>query len=679
MPMLEVKGLKVGFGGAMTILNGLDLTMERGETVALVGESGSGKSMTALSIMRLLPRGTSVTGGRILFEDQDVLAMPTGRMNRLRGGEIALLFQHPLVMLDPSATVGSQVAEAVTLHSNRRGAAAWDRVIELFREVGIPAPEARARSYAHQLSGGMAQRVMIACALAGDPHLLIADEPTTALDVTVQLQILKLLAQQRAARRLSTLLITHDLGVVSALADRILVLYAGRVVEQGTGRDILERPQHPYTQALVRASLLKTEANGTLFAIKGMLAHEALSQTGCSFLPRCITAEKLGVQATCAGREPPLAVTGPAGSEHRARCHAPGPPVPEEDTPAAAARVVRPPRPPAVTMSGVSKHYGQGSGMTIRSLDRVDLEIREGEVLGLVGESGCGKSTLAKVLLHMTASTAGSIHILGHDYARMSAPGVRQLYRDVQLVFQDPFSALDPKMTLGRSLSAPLIHAASRTSAQRRVTVLDMMRQVGLTEAFYDRLPRECSGGQLQRAVIARALLMGPRILVCDEPTSALDASIRAQILNLLHQLHANRDLTMLMISHDLRVVRHLCDRVAVMYLGEVVELAETEDLFVRPVHPYTQALVAASLLDEHGLNCAMGQVQGEPPSPLSPPPGCRFHTRCHLADERCHAEHPVLHEVLPGHSSRCWQWDTALMAGQMSHPANPTASPMLV
>ena len=658
MAMLEVRGLRVGFGDAPPVLAGLDLSVDAGETVALVGESGSGKSLTALSLMRLLPRGASVTGGSVAFEDQDVLSMTPRRLNRLRGGEISMLFQQPLAMLDPSATVGSQVEEAVRLHTGLTGPAVAARVVELLREVGIPAPEIRARAYAHQLSGGMAQRVMIAAALAGNPRLLIADEPTTALDVTVQLQILQLLARERSERRLATLLITHDLGIVSALADRIVVLYAGRVVEQGTAQDLLQRPQHPYTQALVRASLLRAEADGSLFAIRGTLAREELSPVGCCFLPRCATADALGIHANCASHEPDLAEHGAPGQ--LVRCCAPGT---REELPSASVPVVSRSAvaPAAVTFRSVQKHYVVGPRRVVRSLDGVDLEIRRGEALGLVGESGCGKSTLARVLLRMAAATGGEIHAVGHDLGRIGSAELRQLHRDAQLVFQDPTGALDPRMRLGESLLAPLNHNRIGAPAERRTAVLRVMGEVGLPASFFDRLPRECSGGQLQRAVIARALLMQPKLLVCDEPTSALDASIRAQILNLLRQLRSDQpELTVLMITHDLRVVRHVCDRVAVMYLGEIVELADADALFRRPAHPYTQALIASSLLEEHGLDCSMGRVWGEPPSPLNPPQGCRFHTRCHLADEQCAREHPPLADTMPGHAARCWHWRTA-------------------
>jgi peptide/nickel transport system ATP-binding protein len=655
--MLEVHGLEVGFAGQrMPVLTGLDLSIGGGETVALVGESGSGKSLTALSIMRLLPRGAAIRAGSITFDDQDVLTMSSPRLNRLRGGEVAMLFQQPLAMLDPSATVGSQVAEAVRQHDNLSGRAARDRVVELFREVGIPAPEARTRAYAFQLSGGLAQRVMIAAALAGNPRLLIADEPTTALDVTVQLQVLRLLAREREQRRLSTLLITHDLGVVAALADRILVLYAGRVVEEGTRDDILQRPQHPYTQALVRASLLRPEPDGSLFALAGTLRREELSGHGCCFLARCATADALDLHQHCAAHEPTLAEHGDPG--HRVRCCAPR--VASAPAPHPVDRTVRerPERGAIATLRAVSKHYQLGRAI-VRSVEGVDLVIHQGEALGLVGESGCGKSTLARLLLHMQSATHGQVQTVGHDVARMSAKEQQALHRDAQLVFQDPVGAFDPRMRLGDSLLAPLAHNRIGAPQSRRAAVLGTMRDVGLGEDFYDRLPRECSGGQLQRAVIARALLMAPKLLICDEPTSALDASIRAQILNLLAALRITRDLTLLMITHDLRVVRHLCDRVAVMYLGEIVEVAETASLFARPAHPYTQALIAASLVDEHGLTGET--VRGEPPSPLDLPTGCRFHTRCDLADQQCANQHPPLADVMERRAVRCWHWQAAI------------------
>ena len=666
--MLDVRNLRVGFGGGPPVLAGLDLSIEPGETVALVGESGSGKSLTALSLIRLLPRGATVQGGSISFEQQDVLAMSPQRLNRMRGGEIAMLFQQPLAMLDPSATVGSQVEEAVRLHTGLRGPAASARVIELFQDVGIPAPAIRARAYAHQLSGGMAQRVMIAAALAGNPRLLIADEPTTALDVTIQLQVLQLLSRERSTRRLATLLITHDLGVVSALADRIVVLYAGRVVEQGAAADILQRPQHPYTQALVRASLLRAEADGSLFAIRGTLVREELSPIGCCFLSRCATADALDLHATCASHEPPLLPIG--GMGQLVRCCAP-----ETRSAPLEGITARPTMPAAdapaiISLRGLRKHYDVGAGRKVRSLDGVDLVVRQGEALGLVGESGCGKSTLARVLLRMTTASGGLAETAGHDLGRIGGTGVRQLHRDAQLVFQDPVGALDPRMSIGESLLAPLVHNRIGPAAGRVEAVLQAMKEVGLPYSFMDRLPRECSGGQLQRAVIARALLMQPKLLICDEPTSALDASIRAQILNLLRQLRAVKpELTILMITHDLRVIRHVCDRVAVMYLGEIVELAETATLFSQPAHPYTQALIASSLLDEHGLDCSMGRVNGEPPSPLDLPVGCRFSTRCYLVDDRCRREPPPMAEIEPGngHTARCWHWRLE------QHPTKPS------
>jgi peptide/nickel transport system ATP-binding protein len=680
MALLEVRNLTVAFAGQPApVLDEVDLSIEPRETVALVGESGSGKSLTALSVMRLLPRGASVQSGSILFEGQDVLAMPPRRMNRLRGGEIAMLFQQPISMLDPTATVGSQVAEAIRLHTGLSGKAAWNRVVELFRDVGIPAPEVRARSYAHQFSGGMAQRVMIAAALAGGPRLLIADEPTTALDVTVQLQILQLLARERDARGLATLLISHDLAVVAALADRIMVLYAGRVVEEGTRRDILESPEHPYTRALVRASLLRAEADGSLFTIRGTLSRDEVGRTGCRFLPRCATADALNLHATCGAHEPERSCCG--GAHHHVRCCASGHRGAAAAGPSTAVAAptqvaTPPPRAPIVALQAVTKRYLLGGGLSVRPLDGIDLEIREREVVGLVGESGCGKSTLARVLLHMTPASGGKITIAGHDFARLNGRSLPALHRSTQLIFQDPVAALDPKMTLGESLGAVLLHNQAGGATDRRAAIIEMLRKVGLPPAFYERLPRQCSGGQLQRAVIARALLMRPRVLICDEPTSALDASICAQILNLLRQLRDTEDLTMLVISHGLRVVRHLCDRVAVMYMGELVEIAETEALFRNPAHPYTQALIAASLLEEHGLANRMGQVQGEPPSPLNPPAGCRFHTRCRLADDHCTEAHPTLDQVMGAHAVRCWHWQAALASAAAAMTSAPAGQP---
>lgn len=674
--MLSVRDLTVGFGEGSPVLNRLDLYMAEGETVALVGESGSGKSLTALSLIRLLPRGAVFRAGSIAFEGEDVMAMSPGRLDRFRGGEVAVLFQQPHAMLDPSATVGSQVAEAVTLHTGLRGSAAWNRVIELFRDVGIPAPVERARSYAHQLSSGMAQRVMIAGALAGNPRLLIADEPTTALDVTVQLQILRLLARERQNRRLATLLITHDLGVVSALAGRIVVLYAGRIVEQGVTADILQRPQHPYTRALVRAALLRAEGDGSLFALRGTSSHEDPSAVGCRFLPRCATADDLHLHAACASHEPALVAHGAAGQW--VRCCAPGQPLPQ--SPGVSERkAARAGVPPVVaSLSAVKKLYAIGRGLTVRSIDGVDLEIRQGEALGLVGESGCGKSTLARLLLRASEATAGDIRVFGHDLAEVGRADLRQLHRQAQLVFQNPVAALDPRMRLGESLLAVLDHNRIGAAGERRPAVLRTMAEVGLPASFFDRFPRQCSGGQLQRAVIARALLMQPKLLVCDEPTSALDASNRAHILNLLRELRSSDpEFTLVMITHDLRVLRHVCDRVAVMYRGEIVELADTETLFERPAHPYTQTLIASSLLESHGLGGVVAPVHGETPGPLVPISGCRFHARCPMATDRCVREHPSLAEIeqRAGHATRCWHWRAVQPQATANHAVETLVS----
>ena len=431
------------------------------------------------------------------------------------------------------------------------------------------------------------------------------------------------------------------------------------------------------TQALVRASLLRAEADGSLFAIRGTLIREELSPTGCCFLPRCATADALDLHAMCARHEPKLLPNG--GTGQLVRCCAPETRPPLQEGITATPKTPLGGAPAIVSLQNLQKHYAVGGGRTVRSLDGVDLVIRQGEALGLVGESGCGKSTLARVLLRMATMSGGRAEAVGHDLGCIGGAELRQLHRDAQLVFQDPVGALDPRMCIGESLLAPLAHNRIGPATGRVSAVLHAMKEVGLPPSFFDRLPRECSGGQLQRAVIARALLMQPKLLICDEPTSALDSSIRAQILNLLRQLRAAKpELTILMITHDLRVVRHVCDRVAVMYLGEIVELADTATLFSQPAHPYTQALIASSLLDEHGLDCSMGRVRGEPPSPLNLPIGCRFSTRCHLADDRCRRDPPPMANIEPGlragHTARCWHWRLALAEAATSHAtATPT------
>jgi len=442
------------------------------------------------------------------------------------------------------------------------------------------------------------------------------------------------------------------------------VMYAGRIVEEGPTHAVLTAPVHPYTSALVQASLLRPGEDGTLVAIPGSAGHDTHMLHGCSFAPRCTVTHAHGIDAHCGGHTPELATVAEGRS---ARCWAAGLPAASARPPPQPAAGVAPrlrpdpAQPPLVVVRDAAKHYrltafGYRSPI-VRSVDGVSFCIGERETLGLVGESGCGKSTLARLLLHLTPLTAGTVTTGGQDFSRVTGAALRRARQRVQLIFQDPAAALDPRMRIGTSLEAPLAQHGIGTPAERRARVLQILAEVGLDASFLDRIPGQCSGGQLQRVVIARALLLRPRFLVCDEPTSALDASIRAQILNLLMDLQRRFHLTLLMISHDLRVVRYMCDRVAVMYLGQIVEIARRDDLFARPAHPYTRALIASSLLEESGLRPAAGIVRGEPPSPLNPPSGCRFHPRCPMAEDLCREQSPALEAAGPEHLTRCHFW----------------------
>ena len=669
--MLEVRDLRVRFHGRDGVVNaidGIDLKIARGEIVALVGESGSGKSMTAMSIARILPPAAEVASGQILLDGVDLLKLNDHKMNGVRGGRIAMLFQQPKASLDPTSRVGDQVSEAYRVHRNPSSTDARQRTLDLLADVGIPEPGRRAKAYAHQLSGGMAQRVMIAAALSGGPELLIADEPTTALDVTVQAQILQLLTTMSRENGLAMLLITHDLGIVSTVADRVAVMYAGKIVEDGPTRR--DRPPRPAPVHGGAAAVVDAHPGGGRPPLRDPRGDGA-ARPGRDRMPvpvslhlrrrprhrgalRVRRARPLGLRLARASR-PML------GSRER---DDPGPPA--RDGANAVSR-------PLVVLNDVQKHFPVSGGFlggrreVVHAVDGVSLTINEGEVLGLVGETGSGKSTLARVMLRLTGTDKGSVTFDGRDVLAANRREMKGLRREMQLIFQDPYSALDPRMRLGQSIDAPLSQHGVGTKAERVAKIADLLGKVGLDPSFADRYPSECSGGQLHRVVIARALSLGPRFLACDEPTSSLDASIRAQILNLLVDLKNQLNLTMLMISHDLRVVRYISDRVAVMYLGQIVELGDRDAIFDNPRHPYTRKLIQASLPEE-GAGFAGSILQGEPPSPINPPSGCRFRTRCPLAQAVC-ATAPALEEVEPGHWVSCFFWDQPLPVTPSSRP----------
>ncbi|WP_136688824.1 dipeptide ABC transporter ATP-binding protein [Halorhabdus amylolytica] len=776
--LLSISNLRTQFEterGTVKAVDGIDLTIDEGETVGLVGESGSGKSVTALSTMDLVDDPGEIASGRITFRDTelatelastfadavvpypletigelrdcvadlrsdgrtpaiadrlrdatsvlgsdpadleaavrtatndlsagkdtglvaadleaaldaaadgfvyvddaarerirtgvdpadvtietgivDLTAAPESAMREVRGGEMGMIFQDPMTSLNPAVTVGEQVAESLRLHQyGERTADTWlngireilptiggreydeevaAEVIERLDEVGIPEAAARAKEYPHEFSGGMRQRVLIAIALACQPDLLIADEPTTALDVTIQAQILDLIDDLQDDLGMSVLMITHDLGVIAEVCDRVAVMYAGEIVEEGPVEEIFADPSHPYTYTLLES--IPTEDTDRLTPIEGNVPDLIDMPEGCHFAPRCPWAKE-----ECLSGEIPFAQHGSADVDHRSKCILDDFDRSEYGVSGVASAAHHEIGDVLLETEGMQKYYQQDSGYldrvwgggrpSVRAVDGIDLTIREGETLGLVGESGCGKSTAGRALLYLDPPTDGRVVFAGDDLGDLSKAELRERRKDMQMVFQDPMSSLDPRMTVGQTIMEPLkIHDLAE--GRRRERVMELMEAVGLERAQYDRYPHEMSGGQRQRVGIARALAVDPDFIVADEPVSALDVSVQAQIINLMEDLQEEFGLTYLFIAHDLSVVRHISDRVAVMYLGQIAEVAETEALFENPKHPYTRALLSAipepdPLADTEARTILKGDV----PSPIDPPSGCRFRTRC--------------------------------------------------
>ena len=610
-PLLEVRDLQVAFqrrGDAEPVMPVTDVSFDirGGERVGLVGESGSGKSLTALAVMGLIGRIGGKLGPRtsISLSGESLLAKSEREMRRIRGGQVAMIFQDPLSSLNPVLKTGRQVVEALELHRpglDKRQMR--DIAVDLLDQVHLPRPERLMDSYPHELSGGMRQRVMIAIALAGDPDLLIADEPTTALDVTIQAGVLDLLHELGEARDLAVLLITHDLSIVAGFTHRVLVMYGGRLVERAPTRDLYADPRHPYTGLLLRSIPPLDRTEERLVAIAGSPPEPAARPDGCGFNPRC----PFAVDPVCTTEHPSLVTLGdPAGASRATACArvgeidlaslAPAPaPAPAAATAGAAADdgVL-------VKVERLSKTFKiKGEGLVghelITAVDDVSLELRRGEVLGIVGESGSGKSTLARCMLHLIEPTSGTVRFDGQDLGGLGVRQLRRLRLQMQMIFQDPASSLDPRMRVGRILAEPLrIHGLWGTPGHDQQALRDLIELVQLPPDSLSRFPHEFSGGQRQRIAIARSLTARPSLLVCDEPVSALDVSVRSSILNLLADLREEFGLTMVFIAHDLSLVRYLCDRIGVMHRGRLVELRSTEDLFADPVHDHTRELLAA-------------------------------------------------------------------------------------
>jgi len=672
VPVLRVRDLVTTFhteGGPVNAVRGVSFDVMPGETLAIVGESGSGKSVTAMSILGIVRKPGRIESGTVEFEGRDLRSLDEEDLRVVRGGGIGMVFQDPVGSLNPLMKVRDQLSEAILSHESVGKAEAHRRSVELMREVGIPDPEARLADYPLAFSGGMSQRVMIAMALANRPKLVIADEPTTALDVTIQAQILELLARLSRDHGTAVILITHNLGIVARVCQRVAVMYAGRIVEEGTVDQIFAAPAHPYTRDLMDATpSLDRPRSLPLVAIEGRPPSMRRPIEGCAYAARdprafhrcdvedpAFVRDAHGRGRACwlpvdSGGVPPRSVE----------------PVPTDPT--TAREETRGARDPLLRVRNVRREYPAGprgwSGKrkaVLRAVDGVDLDVAVGETLGLIGESGCGKSTLGRLILGIEEPTSGDVLYEDRSIVGIGARGRRRYNRDVQLVFQNPMASLNPRLTVGQAIAEPLkLAGVARSRIAGRV--LELLEMVGMDATAVDRFPHEFSGGQRQRVVIARALAVNPRLVVLDEAVAALDVSLQAQVINLLRELQLRLGLSYVFIGHDLATVRHVSDRVAVMYLGEIVEIGESEAIAAEPLHPYTASLISAVPEPDPVRERTHERIvlTGEVPTPIDPPAACRFHTRCPIGPavnpERtiCATEKPQLAEVEAGRHVAC-------------------------
>jgi peptide/nickel transport system ATP-binding protein len=713
--VLEVENLRTEFrlrSGTVGAVDGVSFTVEAGECVGLVGESGCGKSTTGLSIMKLLPNVGHVVGGSIKLLGRDLGPLKEREMQHVRGNDVAMIFQDPMTSLNPTWTVGRQIAEAYRLHNDVSQRDALVRAREVLELVRLPRPAERLSAYPHQLSGGLRQRVMIAMALVNSPKLLIADEPTTALDVTIQAQILDLIDGLRRDFEMAVILITHDLGVIAARANRVMVMYAGKIAEGAETEELFGSMRHPYTEALFR-SIPRFDQDRTqaLFSIPGVPPDLMTPPPGCRFAPRCRNAQRRCTQ------EEPLLAPQTAGSRPGAGTeHTETPTLPhairagehvyacfypvdtsssskptlqelEEEASAVALGLVdvsagdgggqsislveRPPsrvdsvagREVLLRLDDVYKEFPVTAGAvlqrkigTVKAVSGVSFDVHRGETFGLVGESGCGKTTIGWLVTALHRPTSGEIRFQDQDIGQLRWRSLRHARRDLQLMFQDPYASLDPRMRVGPTIREPLNIQSVGSRADRRKRVSELLNEVGLSPKAAGLYPHEFSGGQRQRIGLARALALNPKLIVADEPVSALDVSIQAQILNLMRGLQAAHELTYIVISHDLAVVRYLADTIGVMYLGKLVEIGPATEVYERPAHPYTRGLIDAVPIPDPVLERQRETVpvRGELPSAMDPPSGCRFRTRCPLAQDVCAELEPPLRSFGHGHRAAC-------------------------
>ncbi|GAA0212367.1 dipeptide ABC transporter ATP-binding protein [Halobaculum roseum] len=673
-PLLDVRDLRTIFrteDGEVVATDEVSFTLDHGETMGLVGESGAGKSVTARSLMRLIDSPGEITGGEVLFDGEDLLSYSEPEMRDVRGNRIAMIPQDPMSSLNPVMTVGEQIAETIRRHQGASKDEAHRQAIEAMDDVGIPDAAERVDDYPHEFSGGMRQRVLVAIGFSCEPDLIIADEPTTALDVTTQAKILELLNDMQEREGTAVLMITHNLGVVAQTCDHVGVMYAGNLVETAPLEDLFDRPRHPYTRALIDSIPEVDASYDELPTLDGSMPDLADLPSGCNFAPRCPHA----TEDCRAGGDPALDRV--SGSSSRAACiHADDLDLSESAAPETEGGRDEVDRSgePLFEVSGLKKHFAAGDGAFgslsltrgesgfptferryVKAVDGIDFDVYPGETVGLVGESGCGKSTVARTALRLLEPTAGEVYFDGQPLHELGDTEVRSLRREMQMIFQDPGSSLNPRKTVGRIVGRAMEKHDIATGEEKRRRVGELLERVGLSAEAASKYPHEFSGGQQQRVAIAHALAVEPKLIVCDEPVSALDVSVQAQILNLLNEIQEERGLAYLFISHNIGVVRHSCDRVAVMYLGKIAEFGTVDQVFSAPFHPYTESLLSAVPEADPRRRPDRILLEGSVPSPIDPPSGCPFQTRCpKKIGDVCETDVPDLEDMGDGHRISC-------------------------